>query len=1051
MDCRHALGNQIVQVVPLGFQQTVMAFPNRGHQAIQLRDFLIAEAAVHGHHQPDLVQSCVCLRLTGQVVQIGLEAFHHIGCCIKHLHLIFEEAFHGLQVVLAVEQVILQLQNPVNQGNVVLLLAEHIRRQLNGLLHLALIGIVPAGNVALVQGLVMGFQLPKPFDNITYQTVLIIGNAHHIKEVPQELLDGLHLNRRHHLPLGDAGLADLISFPQQIGKFRIAGLDGGPPVLDGHLLLIDQQRHHRGDVDLAPAIGNLLVPALDVIHGSRQIGALLHLQKLFHLGGGIPVGLSAGDVGGVQNVYNVRIGAHVLGNETQITVHMGHQILQRLVDMGFGIPRPNLNVLAVHIIGGLHNRLFQIFQRRFFALLSFLLLIADDILDGLGQLGHIPLLHILVDFHGPFQGLIVRRPREYHNGLAMGFRQQTELGFLIGIGGHRQKAQLHPVGNGAHRDAVHHFIEVEIVLVFIAEFPGLVDIRIDLLTDPFHNGSGVHHCVADIPLYVLFFIGQEVIDIPRPADIVLAQQPAQRGIHLFPQGNLVGADIVGHQDHQIVQVGRNIIHIPDQVKELEHVHILLLDACAAVGGVLAPLNHPTDGTVQERVDRVIKPEERHQGILVPVLDFLGCLLESRQHRPLAAGQMLAGVAMLADLSKHFLHNDELIGHKGKIRGKFLCSFKALDVQNRAGKTEQIPEHRIILLVQGLQLFGCLRLFLQNTLLNHFVHRGGGQAQPGFEPGLNPRELISPYLDDFVNGFLAGAHNPHFAAAFTADFFGQGLQVQQHIGICAHILPHLVDHEQKPEVSGLFLHIVFDIFHQLCDGELHGRLVVEPALGILFAHVQHFHQSRNDVLAIEGKGLSLFGPGLSLSGLKGTAESIGFSQLVQIFFQHGHLQILAVEPQVIVKHLGKNPEDSGFIFVDGPLNVNIEQNGLGLSPGGAVNQHEGRRIIRKLLAKPFHRGNAVNHLVFQNVRKHLQKVRFTTSEKAGNPHANVICGFLKRVAVIIEEVHKVLLQFFCDDILPDLLLNGSSFILLHLDHAFDFAVDILGEHIANQHL
>ena len=79
------------------------------------------------------------------------------------------------------------------------------------------------------------------------------------------------------------------------------------------------------------------------------------------------------------------------------------------------------------------------------------------------------------------------------------------------------------------------------------------------------------------------------------------------------------------------------------------------------------------------------------------------------------------------------------------------------------------------------------------------------------------------------------------------------------------------------------------------------------------------------------------------------------------------------------------------------------------------------------------------------------MRFTTSEKAGNPHANVICGFLKRVAVIIEEVHKVLLQFLRDDVLPDLLLNGSGFILLHLDHAFDFAVDILGEHIANQHL
>ena len=120
---------------------------------------------------------------------------------------------------------------------------------------------------------------------------------------------------------------------------------------------------------------------------------------------------------------------------------------------------------------------------------------------------------------------------------------------------------------------------------------------------------------------------------------------------------------------------------------------------------------------------IIKTEERNESILVTLLNFLCSFLESGQHGALTTGQMLTGISVLTDFGKHLLHDDELVRHEREIVRKLHRSGIALNIQNRATETEQVTQNRIILLINCPQLFGCVRLLFQNTLLNHFVHRG----------------------------------------------------------------------------------------------------------------------------------------------------------------------------------------------------------------------------------------------------------------------------------------------------------------------------------------
>ena len=65
-------------------------------------------------------------------------------------------------------------------------------------------------------------------------------------------------------------------------------------------------------------------------------------------------------------------------------------------------------------------------------------------------------------------------------------------------------------------------------------------------------------------------------------------------MHLLAQCNLICADIVCHQNDQIVHICWNVIHIADQVKQLQQRDVLCFDSGAYLGGFLAALNHSAD-------------------------------------------------------------------------------------------------------------------------------------------------------------------------------------------------------------------------------------------------------------------------------------------------------------------------------------------------------------------------------------------------------------------------------------------------------------------------
>ena len=140
------------------------------------------------------------------------------------------------------------------------------------------------------------------------------------------------------------------------------------------------------------------------------------------------------------------------------------------------------------------------------------------------------------------------------------------------------------------------------------------------------------------------------------------------------------------------------------------------------------------------MNRIVEEIERSQRELILILNLLRRFLESGQHGTLPTGQMLSGIAMLADLGKYFLHDDELIRYERKISRKLSWTIKAFNIQNRITgriiKTEQISQHGIILIIYLFQLRCYLILLSEDTLLDHFIRRGRRQGEPGLESRLD---------------------------------------------------------------------------------------------------------------------------------------------------------------------------------------------------------------------------------------------------------------------------------------------------------------------------
>ena len=201
---------------------------------------------------------------------------------------------------------------------------------------------------------------------------------------------------------------------------------------------------------------------------------------------------------------------------------MGNQIVQCLVNAGFGITAANFDVFAIHIVSRIDNGLLQILHSRLLITGGLILLVTDNILYGLGQLRHIPLLHKLANLHCAFQRFVISRTRQHHNSLSMRFCHQAQFRFFDGISGNSQKTKLHTTGYSASGHPIHHLVEVKVMFIITTELFGWVDVGIDHLGNALYDGGSIHDCIVDVTLDILFLIGEEVVDFAGPSNVVLA-------------------------------------------------------------------------------------------------------------------------------------------------------------------------------------------------------------------------------------------------------------------------------------------------------------------------------------------------------------------------------------------------------------------------------------------------------------------------------------------------------------------------------------------------
>ena len=226
--------------------------------------------------------------------------------------------------------------------------------------------------------------------------------------------------------------------------------------------------------------------------------------------------------------------------------------------------------------------------------------------------------------------------------------------------------------------------------------------------------------------------------------------------------------------------------------------------------------------------------------------------------------------------------------------------------------------------------------------------------------------------------------------------------------------------------------------------------VKPVFGGTFAHAEDLRQSADHIVLKERKGITGGQPRCAVLFLKYPTELDRLALFFDKLLQFGDLQIFAVKAQIVIKHLGKYTKNSCFVLWSGTLHVNVEENGVRFSTGDLVHRHERSGVVLKFLAETLHGLYALHFFVLQEIGEHFQKVGFAAAKEAGNPHADIGDIFFKGLAVIIEKRDKVLFQFLRDDIFLQLLHENGAFILLNLDYAIDFAVNVLGEHIFYHH-
>ena len=196
---------------------------------------------------------------------------------------------------------------------------------------------------------------------------------------------------------------------------------------------------------------------------------------------------------------------------------------------------------------------------------------------------------------------------------------------------------------GFIRPVIHSLIEAEgipAVECRIAVFLVGEDVLENHLGNLVDDLRHLHVLAVDLAVNLLLLIGQENIEAAVFLHQHLPHQHFQGFFHLLLDGDAIIVDIFDHETYNVVDVGFNLQHIFDHeecLQDIDGEDIALLVIRVDVAVVIGFHDHTLVAVIQEVLQRVIEPVERHNRADFFLFDSLRRFLEKCQHGAFALG------------------------------------------------------------------------------------------------------------------------------------------------------------------------------------------------------------------------------------------------------------------------------------------------------------------------------------------------------------------------------------------------------------------------------
>ena len=446
--------------------------------------------------------------------------------------------------------------------------------------------------------------------------------------------------------------------------------------------------------------------------------------------------------------------------------------------------------------------------------------------------------------------------------------------------------------------------------------------------------------------------------------------------------------------------------------------------------------------VQKVFQRIIKTIEGHKRADLFLFDGDGRLFEKRQHRTLAFGEMFPRGAVRADGSEHAREQIELIGNKGIDLLKILQARVQLFLYTVVKDDEVFDDRRLLLVAKGERLL-CRRRLFEDPLFDDRIDVGRGQGKTRIKPPLDLGKVVPLYLGDRVDILLAGDDEPCLPLAFFAELFADGLQIEHEVGIVADILADLIDQKDDMMIFSFFLNVrlyaLGEVFN--ADGILPRRLFT-PVAGSRIAHKTDRRERIDDGILNKIEILPRIFPSIAVFLQECRLECLIPAFVRQTAFQIGKIGHRSAKALHLVEYLQKDAYDRIFVALSVriALGIDVEQDDIGRRGGSKLHIRQDHLVFDLMIVDKIVDGIFFSNLfIGEQIGKDLQKVRFTTTEKARDPYTRLCRRPVDPLLIGGKKIGKVLLQLPRHHILFELLHDICLFALSDDDDPLQITV------------